>query len=290
MYGDWIRSFKNYYIQDRTSTYGLKPSSFIDVSEKAMDDVKIVEYFEILPEGCQAHVVGERYPIRGNTPNDHVVTLTQYKKIVPMLIWFLLGQNDSKTTFTKKNVFQKIFIVLAILQFQEFFINWIWYGLQDLYFTDIKRYGQPVREMYRVIKHEKIRDIFCALIEKDTAYRYRFQDIATELDKKAFNVNPYREIRRLYDILRSREYDPTDDQKVLGMHKFKNVIGLVLLYLRFKPKLVNELKRIVNDVNVDEVKLSIEDIYWTNRYPDYNFRGINLETRLQEYENLKNGH
>lgn len=39
-----------------------------------------------------------------------------------------------------------------------------------------ERYCTSVREVYRVIKNENLRDVACVVLEFDSAYRYRFQD------------------------------------------------------------------------------------------------------------------
>jgi hypothetical protein len=285
-YSDWLQGFRNFYIQDRVNSYGRRPGVFINIAKEKPQDVKVVDRFEVLDKGCQLWVQNERYPIRGNTPEDKVSVLTQYKKIIPMWVRFLTGYKDELITFTKKNKVQQFLILLGLIQYKEFFINWIWYGLQEVY-SDVDCYIPPVREIYRLIKDEKIRDIVCAVLAYDTAYRYRFQDLIGELSKENFNRNPYKEIKRLMELGLIREVHPEGGKGVHGLHKIKKIIPLFNLYLRFNRKLLKEIKEIVEQIDINEVKLSVEDIYWTNRYPDYDFRGLDIKTRLEQYENTK---
>lgn len=287
-YYDWVQGFRNFYIQERVNEYGKRPKIFVDISKEAQEDIKVVRDFEYLDKGCQLWVLDERYPIRGNTPGDKVATLTQFKKMVPMWINFLRGESRGVFTFKKKSIVQKGLIVIASLLYSEFFITWIWYGLQEI-FADPIYYGQPTREVYRLIENDKMRDIICAVLEYDTAYRYRFQDLMGELNKNDFEKNPYREIARLMAIGVSRECHPGDNKGLHALHKIKKILPLFLIYLRINRKLLKEIKRIVREIDIKEVTLSVEDIYWTNRYPDYNFRGKNYEERIKEYEVLKRG-
>ncbi len=284
-YVDFIAGFRNFYIQERIEQYGKRVSPFIDLSKELQQDVKVVERFEILDKGCQLWVRGEKYPIRGNTPATKVVVLTQYKRMVPMWINFLFGRNDNYSNFAKKNKFQQAIILLGMLVYQEFFINWLWYGLQDLY-ADVNFYGQPVRELYRVLDG-KLRDIICAVLEYDTAYRYRFQDIVGELNKENFKKSPFKEIERLADIARGRECQEHDDKQVLGLLKLIKFVPVFIWYLRINRKLLKKIQEVVEKLDINEVKLSVEDTYWTNQYKDYNFRGLTFKERMQEYEFIK---
>lgn len=282
-YGDWIIQFKNSIFNERYNSFGKKEPIFIKINEDEKEGLRDGERVEIFEKGCAVWLVGEKYPIRGVTPGYKVTPVTQYKKLVPMWIKFLIGGEEGIVSFTKKSKFKQGLIVMGLLLYKEFFINWLWYALQEVY-NEERFYGQPVRELYRLIKNEKVRDILCAVLEYDTAYRYRLQDIMVELDKVKFEKNPIKELDRLLKIMISRECKAEDDKKILGMRKIGKIIPLLNIYLFFNRKLLKELKRIVKEIKVEEVKLSVEDIYWTNKYRDYNFGGIEYSTRYKQYE------
>lgn len=240
-------------------------------------DFKTIE--DGLPYGCETWVKDEKYPIRQNALPDKVSTIAQFKKIFYFFIRFIAGKDG----FSKKNIFQKVFIVLSSLQYQELILMYIWNGLRDVY-TNPKYYSQPVREVYRIVKNGIVRDVLCALLEYDTAYRYPGQDIFTELDKKNLAKNPIGELKRLTEIMFSRERD-----KEGSSSRFKKVMWLIWLYLRLNRKLLKEIKNTLMELNINEIKLSKEDQYWTNKhYEYYDFRGVGTEMRYQEYLATKN--
>lgn len=231
--------------------------------------------FKRLDKGCETWIKDEKYPMRVyiDVPgiNDRMLQVARVKKIFPIIVGTLKG-----------GLIRKVVAVLYLKWNWESYLNFIWNAWADVY-MDCDRYSQPVREVYRVMEG-KLRDIICAILEFDTAYRYRFQDIVGELNKEAFEKNPLKEIKRLADILFEREWHGDN-----GIGKFKKYIPYLIWYLRLNPKLVSKLKEIVRELNVEEIKLSKEDIYWTNSgYEDYNFRGLSSEIRLKEYESERN--
>jgi hypothetical protein len=261
-------------LMQKIKSYGKK---IIEVDGKTYEktgfqgysNMKEVVDFVELDEGCEMWVKGEKYPMRGCFDTDKVATLTQIKKIIPVLA----------RGFSGKCIIKKLVSLLYLLFNWKNFIFFIHQGLRDVYFEDPKRYSQPVRELYRVLDGE-IRDIVCAILENDTAYRYRLQDIFAEINKKEFERHPIKEIKRLWTLSNNREKG-----------RMLNAKGIRLEYIKFLilfPKLIKKLKGIVREINLDEIKLSVEDIYWTNQgWAEYDFRGIPFKTRLKDYEEQK---
>jgi len=72
----------------------------------------------------------------------------------------------------------------------------IYYPILEKYFLKPEAYSKPTREIYRLFdiliarekskgmkeKFEKIRNMVCFVLEYDSAYRFRFQDILAEID------------------------------------------------------------------------------------------------------------
>jgi hypothetical protein len=54
------------------------------------------------------------------------------------------------------------------------------------------------------------------------------------------------------------------------------------LLLVLNPKIKILLRDIFNNININEMKLSKEDIYWTNLLEVYNYRGLSIEQRRNE--------
>lgn len=229
---------------------------------------RTVKEFRILEQGCETWLDDEKYPMRMCFQHDRITALHHFKRFVPTIL----------RTFKKGKIISVLYFVNNWKEFIKFFHH----GLGDVFYPDIKYYSQPVREVYRVLSGygewiDKIRDIICAILEHDTAYRYRFQDIIVELNKKLFYKNPSKEIRRLINIIRDRGDRTTN--------KGNSVYGLLHICLLFSKKLRHFLFGIVSKINIEELRSSKEDIYWQNaRYEGYNFRGIDNDERKRIYQ------
>lgn len=284
MHLDFYHRFHMQFKKDEFLNYGRRPKinelGGIQSIFVSGGDLK-QGWFEPLDKGGLCHIQGERYPIRGIMPDDKVMVLAQFKRIIPLLGRFFKGGNE----FKKTNIFQKAIILIGFTQFWRFFLEWIWWGMRDVY-AEPQFYSQPTREVHRILSgigFDKVRDIVCAIIEYDTAYRYKFQDIAGIVNKEAFAKNPIKEIRRLFDVIISREVQEGEKDRWRFMKQ------CVTVFLWMHPSFITTAKNIVASLEVDEVKLSIEDIYWSNTNQYYDFRGISFEKRKHEYETAKAG-
>jgi hypothetical protein len=115
------------------------------------------------------------------------------------------------------------------------------------------------------------------------AYCYRFQDLISSINKKNFENNPVQEAKILFWRAMDRE---TLDVRGNGLQKFKKLLPMALFLFRFIPK--KKIKGFVREIDLNHIKLSKEDIYWTNIVDNYNYRGIPFEERLKEYYQEKN--
>jgi hypothetical protein len=218
-------------------------------------------------------VEGEKYPIRGALQPDRIKGAIEAKKIVSIFA----------KSLAKGSIFTKLFKAIGIFFMKESILDYMDFILRDVRYPEPILYCQPCRELYRIINNEKIRDIACPILENDTAYRYRFQDLMGELSKDNIVKDPIKEIKRLMNISFTRQ--PDGD----AFAKLKKVMPLVYLYLRINKKLLKEIQQTILRANIDELKLSLEDVYWTNRgYESYNFGGIPHKQRFEEYQLTKN--
>ena len=232
-----------------------------EVEECAFADynkVAKITDFVVFNEGCETYVEGHPYPVRGCF-NDKGIIVHQFKRLIPTLLDSLDG-----------NIFRKIIGLIYLALNWRRYLNFVHWGMRDVFY-DRKFYQQPVREVYDLIDDEKIRDIVCAVLEHDDAYRYRFQDVLSELDKDAFEDHPIKELRRLNELYWERE-----NEKRL---KIKMAINLATVYLLFNRKLLKYVKEKVQELDLDEIKLSVEDIYWTTTKGGYKYMGLTNEER-----------
>ena len=177
----------------------------------------------------------------------------------------------------------KKWLLLTLLPSVWMFKSLIWAGTYALYRlierTRIKPwfYSQAVKELYRAfsVPRQKerpktlelrlmLRDLICSILEFDNAYRFRFQDWIEELDKKKLRKNPTKEFGRILKIASHREktQEIKDTWKLIKMFNF---------YLRFDFELKKMLKDILGELDVEKVKLTIEDKCFAEKRKDYAF-------------------
>lgn len=250
---DYYDEFQKYFLQVRLSSYAQRGSQFI--GGPANTERAIVD-FRKLDKGCEMWVEGFKYPYRGHSGGERVAITAQTKRLFPILL---------KTTK------RKIFFILNI----DGVIDWLHYYLSDAYFQE-NEYSQPVREIYQLVKDTKVRDIVCAILEHDSAYRFRFQDAIVTIDKSKGVVW---NLKRILDTLIDRENSENMKSK---WRKMKSLVTFLPLH----RKLYQSLRLLFKEINLEEVKSSVEDTYWQAGYKDYNFGGLHYQERQLLKETL----
>lgn len=286
MFSSFAQAIENSFLESSVRNYNAKKNlTHIDLTG-AMETLR----FEKLDKGGLVYMKDEAYPMRISASYEKVVTVVTAKKIMAVIA----------NTIRDEGIFKNLFLVLGIMQSWQVYVIWIHNFLKGALQDNPDRYSQPVREMYRAFNSVfgesqpitpimRMRDIVCAILEYDTAYRYRFQDIVSELNKENFNKNPHKELKRLISILSVRENVAGDEQSRLhGTLKILKIVPFFLLYLRiFGRNFWKGIQKIVNEMDINEIKPSVEDTYWMNKHTDYDFRGIDKYKRTEEYNNAK---
>lgn len=219
--------------------------------------------------GPLSYYLNRAEPLRLRSKWENVFTACWVKRILNVFL----------KDFQSKNWFQKGLVLLSVGLYYDIWIKYAHYGVRER-MPDFSKLSQPIKELYRVMTgvfSDEERDILCFISEYDQAYKYREQDALPELDKHKLIQNPRKEVLRLLDVLVSRE------RASEGMrNKWRFMKLLLNIYLRFNKKLLNKIKKTLLEINLEEVKLSKEDIYWSNQYDDYNFRGLTNEERIAD--------
>ncbi len=109
--------------------------------------------------------------------------------------------------------------------------------------------------------------------ETDQAYRFRPQDIIPETDFIALGKNPRKEILRLLDLVYSREIIGGQHPKISAVRK---VLKIVLLFKSFRNPIVSFLK----ELDMDKIRLNVNDRYWCANKFDYNYEGKSYDERM----------
>jgi len=211
---------------------GVPPKKIIDI--KMLADGTVRTYVENSDE-----------PLRFYTPHEAVDIVASYKRLFSALI--------------KNGVIGIITIVLNKKVWIEYLRKTF-----ELYPIILKEehWSQPVKEIRRILKiDETLKDAISLILENDMAYRYRMQAFLSELNQDNLKKNTIKELKRILDIFISRE---NDRNKVLWL-KVRNLLWL----LRFKG--LNEIREILLDLKIDEIKFSKEDLYWIKLNKSFNW-------------------
>lgn len=151
-----------------------------------------------------------------------------------------------------------------------------WYRVIERVRVKSFLYSTPIRELHRafsvsVPRETKdladlrlmIRDLACMVLEFDNAYRYRFQDLMTELDTKA--KNPIKELKRILDIAISRE----KHQEIKDTWRLLKVF--FSLYLKMDRKMLALITSVMRNLNTDAVKITDLEKEYCEKRVDYTF-------------------
>lgn len=123
---------------------------------------------------------------------------------------------------------------------------------------------------------------FSHIIEMDTAYRLRIQDIMSETSKKLLLEDPAGEVERLLRLFIQRE-----PKKHITV-KFKSVAFLLSLLLKTKRMKAAFIKA-VEATPIEDIQMDRADYYHCLKFGGYAFFGRTLEDRDEEYKALHNG-
>lgn len=241
----------------------------IFLERKNLSDSRNISDYKIDKDGSVMLMSeGILEPMRLVPDNLTINLVSIYKRLV-----YLILDNLVKMGWLKR-----IITLITIQINYDVFTKWLEYifATNQILLKE-EHYSQPVKEIRRVLRYKFENNLFEAItliLECDSAYRYRFQDIIAELKKENLK-NPRQELLRLWDIMTSRE-------TILGqLRKYKSLRKFISLAI-FVPKIKKLVVSILTEINIDEVKMTKADIYWSNEYGVYNFRGLNSEQRKQE--------
>ena len=171
----------------------------------------------------------------------------------------------------------KIFLAIpAILVFRELVWagTYTFYRLIERYRIKPLRYSKAILALHEAFSAPRgdsfkemelrymIRDILCMILEFDNAYRFRAQDILSELNQSALST---KELHRLIDIASTRE------KTQMTKDTWKLIKMVVSFYMRFDRKFKNLVIHVLKNLNLEEFKLTAEDIAFCDPRKDYVF-------------------
>jgi hypothetical protein len=217
----------------------------------------------------RTYVKNKKFPIPSYADSISVSIITIYKHFFIMLL----------KGFSKQNIFQKVSIMIAMFSSKDAFISWSEriFAMFPVLLKD-EHWCRPVKELRRVMSgkiHPTIIDTISLIIEYDSAYKNRFQDVFPLLDQsKLKGLSAIKEVKRVFDILISRDYPEMRE-------KWRPIKKAVLLAMMF-PNARKQIISILKEINLKEIEFSEEELYWINQFPSYEYRGMSLRERLDD--------
>lgn len=242
-------------------------------SEKPKDSAVLqrVEFPE--KGGIMTYMEGHKEPYQGFPFFEFVEKIDLLKKIVRS------GLSGMYHSLKKRNRLWFLTLIPSVWFFKTFVYSSIYtaYRIVERFKIRRKRYSPSMRELHRAFSKEQgetpwdrelrlmIRDILCMVLEFDNAYRFRFQDIVMEMDKKRLKRRPIKELNRLLDIMSGREKEQTvkDSWKLLKL--------FVSIYLRIDRKMRKLLVNVLLELDLKEIELTKEDKHYCRPRKDYIF-------------------
>ncbi len=109
-----------------------------------------------------------------------------------------------------------------------------------------------------------------AILEYDQAYRFRFQDLASETTSLRLIAYPQKELSRLLEINQQRDYNEVSE-KIGKIRKFT--------YLLWFPPLRALFQKIISQSTFNNLQFDENDVYWATIKRDYNYFGKTFEER-----------
>lgn len=248
-------------------------------------DVNPLTKVEFLDNGgVLTYMEGHDYPYRGFPFFEFVDKIDVIKKI---------SKNIQSGVFHALKNKSKLFLYPLIL-LSPLTRRLIWsfaYTFSTLiarFKIKTNKFSEAVREIHRACSveqkgekqqikelREMIRDVECMVLEFDNAYRYRIQDVGVEINKTELKKNPIQEIVRVIDLMSSRELLQEQKDKWTLLKLFTK------WYMRFDRPFLNMIASILNEIDPDKIKLTIEDKNYCARRKDYIF-GFMSDPQLPE--------
>jgi len=233
------------------------------------DSLQIVDLKIGEDGGFKMYLKGAKEPVRMFPESKSLWVVAYYKRLLP-----LIGRS-----FKEMGWIGRICNLIALRANLKVLGEWFDYifSMEKVLLKE-KNYSQPVKELRKVLR-DKIpvgtMNALTMIIEIDTAYRYRFQDLISELNQNNLDgFGIFKEVNRLLKVFRSREKMGYISGKI-GQMKW-----LLFAVMIFSPSTRKLIRDILKELDLDELKFSQEDNYWINQIrADYKFKGLSLKER-----------
>lgn len=204
-------------------------------------------------QGIRVYLEGCSFPQKGLPTKEALFAINQVKKILKMFHIFIWSRKRFEelcwpviSPYILKEEYQQVFTK----EFAKFFTG-------------------------------KTAEIISHIFEYDWAYRLRLQDMLGETTKDELLKQPYREVTRIVEINKQRDYKEVSD-------KFR-----FLPYIFLIPSVRRRFRHALKEIDFAKLQFDEGDMYWANQRLEYNTFGKTFEERtelLKGYQVVQSTH
>jgi len=252
------------------------PSNKFRITDVHMKSIVVAEKVAFPKSGgILTYYDGMKYPAKGFPVNEIVEKIDDVKRFIvifPKAFKDVFKGSRIKTLlllliFKKQYMTMLRTLLLSLARhLQMYRINHRFFcttvrSVRNAFMVLMDKYREVDGEKYILIQTSM--KLITQTLEFDDAYRYRFQHVIGHLDKQAFSKKPFKELDRLIDIAIKSE----------GASRVKEswkAVKLSLKFMRFLPYR-KDLILFFNSLNIEEVKLSVGDMYHAKRKVEYDW-------------------
>lgn len=209
-----------------------------------------------------------KVPMRGYADAGTLWIPTYYKRIFHIFI----------RNFVKMSLWGKFMTILSFKYYYRILPEWFEYifTLHEALLKD-EHWLPPVKEIRRVLKgklNDNVIDAIALVVEYDKIYRYCLQDVIVLYKKEKSIVW---NLVNMLETLSERSILIHSKKKWKKWIPMAKVMGFI-----FKK----ELREILNNLDMEKMRLSSEDFYYGSQFDLYNYDGLFFEERKQIIKNM----
>lgn len=191
-----------------------------------------------LSKGVELYLEGHPYPFKGLPKPEAIFAINTIKKFIlnSTPLWWI----PPKRAITS-------FCAIALSLLKPYIIK--------------PAYMMPVSKELRMMIGGDLGTVISHVVEYDSAYRARIQDLFSESSQTMIRHAPIKELWRLVTINRQRDY--------LALHKKMRKMAYFLTLLLLWPPTRKKILQAVDQCDYKNLMLDEADRYWLNQRTDY---------------------
>jgi len=256
--------------------------------------VYVTEKVDYPDEGILMKYQGVEYPRQGFVFPEAMDNVNNLKRVTVLLLSLVKGNGNG---FLKGRIGA---FLAHYCRVAEWLFQWYDPNSQKVrkIFLKEHRYRQSVRQLIRFINlfiqelgikvcefkgagEKDFGKVVGTMIEYDNAYHWTLEDLASEINPAELYNHPRKEILRIFEIYKQRE-------KRQPVEKVGSLVSLItcLLYL---PSVRKAFRASLKQIDLEKMKMTPNDRYYTMNYGGYEFEGKTIEERQKIWMEMNKG-